>query len=165
MKPRNWTRPKTWVLPLTYKPKIPACKAGTICQTIRPHWKMRPGDTILFHDWAGKPYYSKWNWRARVNVTEAHPVWIYPEWFERLEWSPRRGCFVAVPYSWSSKVADELAAKDGIDPPTGKALGELLCKMHDLRKKDNLFSPTHFRDIEFQVIRWKNWHEEVKVVA
>jgi hypothetical protein len=154
LKPRNWEKPRTWVKPLTYKPKIIPCRAREIEQTIRPHWKVRPGDKILFHSWTGKPYYSKWGWRAKVDVIEAHPILVSLAGFQHYQYeltpeASEKGFWMLVKTPWDSDQGNILAAKDGIDPPTGKALGELLCKMHGIKNEW----------AKFQVIRWKNWRE------
>lgn len=50
--------------------KIEAVRSGKCTQTIRPLGKrpVQEKDTILFHGWEGRPYFSKWNWRMGVEV-------------------------------------------------------------------------------------------------
>lgn len=122
-------------MPLTYRPKIKGVLNGTIRQTIRKApqgadaiMKYMPDDAILFHTWKGKPYRTKWGKRHRVTLTEVHGV--------RLE---ERGigvvcegyeCVVYVWHTWHSKYADALAKTDGIAPPTGIALRNVIKKYH-----------------------------------
>ena len=107
------------VKPLTYAPKIAGVRDGSIRQTIRPYNEKKPvkvGDTILFYGWEGVPYRGKWGWRKEVEVTGVVDVIVMPHGF-----GVEGGTF----YKWSSAWADLIAALDGIDPPTGIALGKL----------------------------------------
>jgi hypothetical protein len=49
-------------------------------------------------------------------------------------------------FPWGSTEATELAIADGIDPPTGEALGALMDKMHG--------PLTNVHGKEFEVIAW-----------
>jgi hypothetical protein len=57
-------KPRTWWSALTYEPKIQAVIDSRCTQTIRPKWDKQVGDRIGFHGWEGRPYRSKWSWRA-----------------------------------------------------------------------------------------------------
>lgn len=111
-------------LPLTYKPKIPGVLAGTINQSIRFDTDLQEGDFIRFHGWDGIPYRSKWSFRTPyLQLTTAMPVNIrkndsfyFPETEEK--------------YSQPSEFLNNLAAQDGIDPPTTEELIRVLRAMH-----------------------------------
>jgi hypothetical protein len=113
--------PRTFIRPLTYAPKIQGVLDGTIRQTIRAGQKLAAGDRILFHGWAGKPYRSKWSFRTPYyTLIAVIPIRIRPDGllFESNgEVRP-----------WAD--LDDLAARDGIDPPTGDGLREVLLGMH-----------------------------------
>lgn len=130
------------VMSLTYLPKIEPVKDGLCTQTIRKGRKVSVGDDILFHGWAGRPYRSKWDWRKRVTVTEAIPIYIdamlgvatlYTENSNLLDW-----------HSWDSLYVEELAEYDFIDPPTGEGLRDVLFGLNGAPD-----SPE-----EYQIIRW-----------
>lgn len=111
-------------LPLTYKPKIIGVLAGTINQSIRIDTDLQEGDFIRFHGWDGIPYRSKWSFRTPyLQLTTAMPVNIrkndsfyFPETEEK--------------YSQPSEFLNNLAAQDGIDPPTTEELIRVLRAMH-----------------------------------
>lgn len=106
-------------LPLTYAPKIPGVLNGTIRQTIRKGRKFRVGDLIAFHGWEGKPYRSKWSFRTGYfEVVKVIDVTIDEDGF----WQDV--CFYQ-PWFHS----DDIARLDGIDPPTGEALRDVLLSM------------------------------------
>jgi len=113
--------PRTFIRPLTYAPKIQGVLEGTIRQTIRAGQKLAAGDRILFHGWAGTPYRSKWSFRTPYyTLIAVIPIRIRPDGllFESNgEVRP-----------WAD--LDDLAARDGIDPPTGDGLREVLLGMH-----------------------------------
>jgi len=122
----------------TYKPKIEAVRAGECRQTIRPLGKrpVKVGDTILFHGWEGRPYWSKWSWRLEVTVKSCRRVRFddVGMWMELNSEEP-----IQMEWEW----LDIVAERDGIDPPTGLELKRILTEMHGLKE------PT-----EFQIIRW-----------
>jgi hypothetical protein len=63
----------THILSLTYVPKIPLVKSGECTQTIRLHNPDRPkkvGDKLILHTWAGRCYFSKWDWRMETEISE-----------------------------------------------------------------------------------------------
>lgn len=130
-----WNRPRKWVLPLTYAPKIPGVIGGTIRQTIRPGRKYAVGDWISFHGWSGVHYRSPWSFRTGYFLLfEVKDITIFRNGIRHgAETRPR---------SWSSY--DDLAARDGIDPPTGEELGRLLRAMHRIPDEG----------LPAQIIRW-----------
>ena len=72
--------PRKHNLPLTVPKKIPAVRKGDCTQTIRPESSSKPkevGDLIRLHGWEGRPYRSKWSWRA---PTEGY--WVIRETFK-----------------------------------------------------------------------------------
>jgi len=127
---------------ITYPPKIEAVFSGKCRQTIRL-LKIRSikeeGDTILFHDWSGKPYRSKWGRRLKVTVTE-----VFSLYYERGAWRSH-------PYdmdpglTYTRQFMEELAKRDLIDPPTRECLEMVLAKLNDLNTLEGT---------EWQVIRW-----------
>jgi len=108
-----------WSVPMTYKPKADAVFAGTCRQTIRRGNKYQPGDTLTIFEWSGKPRRSKWGRRLKARVTEARLLWID-------DTGAASSIGEMVTYGWGSSYLSELAAKDGIVPPTGEALRDTL---------------------------------------
>ena len=105
-----------YVKGFTYTPKIEGVKNGTITQTIRRLTNIKPGDTILFHGWKGKPYKSKWDWRLRVVIISVN------------KGEMRKNGFYSYPkfYDWDGAEIAEIARLDGINPPTGRELKRVL---------------------------------------
>ena len=116
----------THIKALTYAPKIDGVRSGSIRQTIRPVGRrsVREGDHILFHSWSGKPYRSAWSWRMVVHVLSVRDVWIVRDGIV----FPLIDC--AMP--WSHPYMAAVARMDGIEPPTGEALGAYLNARYDL---------------------------------
>lgn len=132
-----WRKPRKWNLPLTYAPKIAGVCDGTIRQTIRAGAKYRIGDLVSFHGWEGKPYRSKWSFRTPYFVlTKARVIRIIPC---GILWP---GALHEEYCAWST--LDGLARRDGIEPPTGEALREVLSGMHTIPDDG----------IEAQILRW-----------
>ncbi len=117
-------KPRRHVKALTYAPKIEAVRSGQCKQTIRPvgRKEIRVGDVLILHGWEGRPYRSPWSWRMEVTVTRVDCVfitkegWVWTDTCSYVEW----------------RELDAVAQKDGIDPPTGIAMGELFNSMYDL---------------------------------
>jgi len=132
-----WRKPRKWNLPLTYGPKIAGVQDGTIRQTIRAGRKFHVGDLVSFHGWSGKPYRSPWSFRTDYFVlTTARNILILPG-----------GIVFPGPlheeyYAW--RALDDLAARDGIEPPTGEALRDVLLGMHTIPDEG----------IDAQILRW-----------
>ena len=127
----------THILSMTYGPKIEGVRNGTIRQTIRKYNPKRPivfGDKLLIHGWEGKPYRSPWNWRIEATVinTEIHSA--NNKWFGLELWV--NDC---------AGVLRQVAARDGIEPPTSLGLKAVLEGFHG-----------SFTDepVRFQIIRW-----------
>ena len=129
----------THIKAFTYKPKIKAVQAGTCTQTIRLRGidPVEIGDYILFHGWSGKPYKSEWSWRLKVRVTEVWNVFMRTDGIIPPDWPPRL-------IAWTDPFVNDIAKRDGIKPPTGEALFQLLNKMYKLEKSADAF----------QIIRW-----------
>jgi len=139
------------VMSFTYKEKIPAVIEGNIRQTIRPEVEsekegarkriIRPGDTITFHGWEEKPYRSPWSFRKEVTVTEVIPITIFSKGIVFRETNQFE--------LWDSDVVNELARLDGIVPPTGEALCDVLYRFnHDRMVRQG----TDF--LRMRIIRW-----------
>ena len=112
-------------LPLTYEPKIPGVLDGSITQSIRIEKKLnfQVGDLIAFHGWEGRPYHSSWSFRTPYYpIVLAKPINIHED-FVYLPLS-KRELYIGDP------LLDRLAAKDGIEPATGKELLKVLHAMH-----------------------------------
>ena len=131
-----------WNLPLTYTPKIQSVIDGSCRQTIRlvkkPHLKKHEGDLIRFYTWSGKPYRS-----ARTTIT---PYYLITE-VKNCRIS-ERGIddllFMGETGLWDWNELDRLAEMDGIVPPTGETLRDILVE------KNGISSDW----ISAQVIRW-----------
>lgn len=133
---------KKWVKAMTYAPKIHAVCVGDCRQTIREGNKVAVGDAIFFHGWEGRPYRSKWNWRKRVTATEVIPILV--DWNVGIGYDDALRRFDAWRWcGWNSEYANDLAAKDFIDPPTGVALRDVLAGLN---------GKLHFE--HYQIIRW-----------
>lgn len=132
-----WREPRKWNIPLTYAPKIPGVCDGSIRQTIRVGRKFSVGDLVSFHGWEGRPYRSKWSFRTPYfRLTAARAIRIVPG---GIVWP---GAMHDEHYAW--RELDDLAARDGIEPPTGEALREVLSGMHMIPDEG----------IEAQILRW-----------
>lgn len=115
---------KRW-LPLTYEPKIAGVLDGTIRQTIRKGCRYWEGDEIAFHGWSGKPYRSPWSFRTGYYpLKEVYEIDIRPDGILIHSMIEK---YVVVVYPWEQ--LDEIAELDGIDPPTGEALRDVLLSM------------------------------------
>ena len=134
---------RKWNIPLTYQPKIEPVKLGKCTQTIRTGRKYSVGDLIRFYVWDGKPYRSK-----RHTITEYMPlievidVYIGNCTFGYMS----AGCG----YHWNSPLIDEIARRDGIVPPTGEALRDVLISKNGKIPAEG---------IEAQIIRWDPAHQ------
>lgn len=128
---------RKWNTPLTYAPKIQGVAAGTIRQTIRKRRKYSVGDYISFHGWEGKPRRSRWtNKTPYFCLTEVINIFIEHEGLRRDDGTLAR---------WTEPAMDRLASLDGIDPPTGEALGKVILGLNKIPPGES---------IEAQIIRW-----------
>lgn len=129
---------RKWNIPLTYPPKIEPVRQGTIRQTIRTGRKYSVGDLIRFYTWEGKPYRGK-----RTTITEYAPITnvkncrISDQGIDDLLWQGEFGL-------WDWEELDSLADRDGIIPPTGIALRDVLVG------KDKISCEW----VDAQIIRW-----------
>jgi len=132
---------RKWNIALTYEPKIEAVKTGTCVQTIRLVGKSGPkqvGDLISFHGWADRPYHSSWSWRMPYKeITVAENILI-----SLNGW----GKEIADAVEWNHPLTDLMARFDGIVPPTGEALRDVL-----ILKNGNI----PICGVAAQIIRWK----------
>jgi hypothetical protein len=132
---------RKWNLSLTYEPKIQPVINGKIRQTIRAvgkAGKKKEGDLISLHGWKGKPYRSSWSWRTKYTpITEIKNCSISERGIDDLYFQGETGF-------WDWDELDRLAEMDGIMPPTGKTLKEVLVG------KNNLSCDW----VECQIIRW-----------
>lgn len=133
---------RKWNLPLTYKAKIQQVIDGTIRQTIRPVGKnltaKETGDFVRFYVWTGIPYRSKRNTITEYTLLkEALPLTIFPKGIEFP--SSLEGVDHAF---WGD--LDTLAAWDGIVPPTGEALRDVLTSKNKIPEDG----------IAAQILRW-----------
>jgi len=134
----------------TYEPKIKAVRSGECTQTIRPLGSrpIRAGDTITFHGWDERPYWSKWSWRLMAIVSGVEYIEITKIGIYTISKPKPRS---KMPYyhfhPWDSRKCNDLAKKDFIKPSTGLALGKLFNSMHNLPDADK-------KPLPFQVIKW-----------
>lgn len=126
---------KKWNMPLTYQPKIEPVKAGTCTQTIRIGNKFHEGDLIRFYVWEGKPYRSK-----RTTITEYMSIYFKAD-IIIFPWGFR----VTNDFLWETWEADIVAKWDGIVPPTGVALRDVLIEKNGAIPAEG---------IRAQIIRW-----------
>ena len=117
-------------VPLSYQPKLDAVFDGRCRQTIRMGRRYRPGDEVLFFEWTGRPYRSKWGRRRRVTLTSALPITLRDDSYVLHVTDRARSALPALPVSWSWPEADGLASRDWIDPPTGEELRRVLESFH-----------------------------------
>lgn len=134
---------RKWVMSFTYQPKIDGVRSGNITQTIRGAKGIKVGDEILFHGWSGLPYRSKWNWRLRVVVTDVLRFWFDEGRVIPQDAEVEEDGYLPV-WRWDDPRVDELAQRDGIDPPFGEDLKETL---KSLNGKD--------WESYYEVIRWR----------
>ena len=137
---------------ITYEPKIQGVRDGTIRQTIRllnPNRPKKVGDTLYLFEWAGQPYRSKWLWKRKEIVKGISELqvddecWVY--WDEEDTASPEHLASAVHVWEWEHFRIDEIAQRDGIDPPTGIELKAVLEKFHGSFTGE-------WR--HFQIIRW-----------
>jgi hypothetical protein len=136
------TKPRRWNLPLTYEPKIEAVKVGTCTQTIRVIGKAGPkrvGDLISLHGYVngrGTP----WTWRTPyMEIVVSDPIRVFNEGIRfDASWSNR-----TLIHPWN--ILGWIAREDGIVPPTGEALRDVLISKNGKIPPDG---------IEAQIIRW-----------
>jgi hypothetical protein len=130
--------PRKWNIPLNYEPKIPTVIAGTCTQTIRTGRKFKEDDLIRFYTWQGTPYRSK-----RTTITEYMQIVIVKNC--RIS---ERGiddlCFRGETGLWDWYELDRLAELDGIVPPTGETLRDILIAKNKIG----------YDFIDAQIIRW-----------
>jgi len=128
---------KHFNVPLTYAPKIDPVRNGTCRQTIRKGNKYSVGDLIRFYTWSGKPYRSK-----RTTITEYAPITfveniiIKPWGFLKRDGAGGYG-------RWCNM--DGLAEMDGIVPPTGIELRNVLQGKNGEFPQDGVAA---------QIVRW-----------
>ena len=136
----------THILSLTYAPKIPLVKSGECTQTIRLHNPDRPkkvGDKLILHTWAGRSYFSKWDWRLETKISEV----ILLDWgrsIEDAQTSIHNGEFWESYEPVSLAQLAEIARLDGIKP-YWMELAEILMKLNGLKKIELT---------EWDIIRW-----------
>src|SRR5688572_20117078 len=139
---------KHW-LPLTYEPKIEAVFDGSCTQSIRLGSKYSVGDYVGYHLWEGLPYRSKWGRRTKLmEIEEIIYINVAEEGFT-LE-SIALSHWITPPVKlddamvlWESSIADNIARRDFINPPTGIALRDVLKSFHGELKGQPM-----------QIIRW-----------
>lgn len=137
---------------LTYEPKVQAVIEGSCTQTIRPGWNIEVGDMIGFHGWEGKPYRSKWTWRAGpYQVIESQHIRVYEDMILFFPYECFRDGFSATfAPPWEHQHIYQLARDDFIAPrkgersASGEGLKEVLKGFYGKLEGQ-----------KFQVIKWK----------
>jgi len=114
----------------TYEPKIQAVLDGVCRQTIRPIRKkeVKIGQVICFHGWAGRPYWSEWNWRRYFKITEVMQIQVY---LDGVLFPEADGGVNGMWKSWTE--LDEFAKMDGVQD--GITLGRLLHSHYGLKSR------------------------------
>lgn len=137
----------THILALTYLPKIEAVRSGLCCQTIRRYNPMRPkrpGDKLILHTWAGRPYRSKWDWRLETTISSAYLMEFPPsESDEPVMLLAGEGC------TWTPLDDFDLmhiASMDCIERPSADSLCQTLRELNNMQT---------LADTEWEIIRWK----------
>ena len=120
-----------------YKPKLDRVFSGEITQVIMRGSEYEVGDDLLIHDWEAMPYRSPWRRVLRATVTDATTINILPGGI--LYVGREEETFTG----WDSPEMDEIARKDGIDPPTGRELEKAIKGYYG----DERFYP-------YQIITW-----------
>jgi len=131
--------PRKWNIPLTYEPKIEPVRRGECRQTIRTGRKFKVGDLIRFYTWKGKPYRSK-----RETITEYMEIWGTADIIIH-HWGIQNGLLGMEHERFLWEQCDMLAEKDGIVPPTGESLRDVL-----IQKNGKIPD----KGIDMQIIRW-----------
>ena len=122
---------------ITYEPKKDAVFDGRCIQTIRKGNRVSKGDEILFHDWVGLPYRSKWLNRKRVTVCKVIDIEISYDGV--IDMADKKTIHL-----WESYAINNIAANDFINPPTGIELRDVLFGLNGAT--DELE--------KYQIIRW-----------
>jgi hypothetical protein len=158
---------KRYYKAFTYKPKIPAVWDGRCSQTIRyiplpdhnhatltlaKEKAIKVGDEIVWFQWSGRPYHSKWINRLLTEITEVQIIKIYKEGivFEPLD----RGDGAI--HSWTHKLVNELAQKDNIlgrDFSFGLGMRDLFYEKYRLSGYTGIDVHPDMKKW-FQIIRW-----------
>lgn len=133
---------KKHVMSLTYEPKLDAVFNDICHQTIR-HKSVEVGDEILFHEWTGKPYRSKWGRRIKVKVTKVDSIIVIGD---SIGFIQKKGTFLDK-YNINHWKCDRLAELDHISPPTGDELIKVLFKLNPSVQSD--------LPMTFYVITWE----------
>lgn len=134
---------RKWNIPITYEPKIEPVRKGLCTQTIRTGRKFAVGDIIRFYRWTGKPYRSK-----RETITEYMPLEYVFEIDIRKDGIVTYNFdgYADAIFEWETKDAARLAQLDGIVPPTGEALRDVLVSKNGKIPESG---------VEAQIIRWR----------
>jgi len=134
---------RKWNLSLTYEPKIDSVIDGTIRQTIRAvgkAGKKEEDDLISLHGWIGKPYHSSWSFRTKyAKIWMAEDILIIPTGM--LHYHNDK---FQKEVNWDNYEMAHLAKADGIVPPTGEALRDVLFEKNKIPNEG----------IWAQIIRW-----------
>lgn len=126
------------MMAVTCKDKEQEVIDGKIKQTIRQGERIHEGDTLLLHGFEGRVYRSNWTWRKEVTVKRVQPIWVGDS---GIAFTPS---IVVIP--WDSKMVNALAKADGVKPPTGVRLKEVLEAINGKFSKS--------RSEKYQIIRW-----------
>ena len=135
---------KKFVKSISYAPKLDDVFSGKCRRTTRllsvrliPASKLCPtvGDEILFHEWTGRPYFSKWGRRIRVKVTDLSIMSITEDDVVFIN-----GMTVA------EEDGEKLARLDGIKPATSDEY------MRVLKEKNGLDT---LRNTTWAIIDWE----------
>lgn len=147
-------KPRTHLVGMSCPEKKDAVFSGEIRQTIRhvPNYeqtkelKYQVGDNLLIFEWTGKPRHSKWGRRLDTKVRTAFPLLVKESGVRPFSADPENVIMTLEVLPWENGYTYYLAILDGLNPPTGVHLKEVLVGLHpglDFKKGEI-----------FQVIRW-----------
>lgn len=138
--------PRKWNIPLTYEPKIEPVRRGECTQTIRMGRKFKAGDLVRFYRWTGKPYRSKQETiTGYMEIVFTNNIVIYQEGFTNQSIG-NPGIQAPWIFKWEGEICEDVAKEDGIIPPTGEALRDVLVSKN---------GPIPAEGLEAQIIRWR----------
>ena len=133
-------------MPMSQPDKIEDVFSGVCRQSTRhvPKYeetkelKYQVGDRLLIFEWLGKPYFSKWGRRIKETVSFVGTMLVCEDGVTIHDGYK--------PLPWDDGYLDGLAEKDGLKPPTGVRLKEVLFALHPECDFE--------RGEVFQVVRW-----------
>ena len=145
----------THIISMTYGPKVDDVFSGKCKRTMRLSRKFEKGDTLLIHEWVGRPYRSKWGRRLRTVVKKVVPVILNNEAITMI--------FIdedaIMSFPWDGGIAANMAALDGIKAPKGddRPLGLIWRDVIMNLNEDSRLGDMDFKNgVEGAIISWED---------